>query len=66
MKQNYYGIFNAKIGLIYDNWTFEFWGKNITDQQYYTFYFESLSKNFFQLSKPFQFGINVKYSLFKN
>ena len=63
LSQDYYGIINAKLGAKIYNCTIEFFGKNITNERYYTFYFESLSKDFYQLARPFQFGLKIFYKM---
>ena len=64
LSQDYYGTINAKIGVSFeDNFTIEFYGKNISNEKYYTFYFESLSKDFYQLARPFQFGVKLNYKI---
>ncbi len=63
-KQKFYSILNGNIGIkFFNKISLEFYGKNILNTNYRSFYFESLGKNFFQLGKPFQFGTNLKINL---
>lgn len=53
-----YGLLNAKIALQKDKMTLEFWGKNLTNQQYKAFLFETGGKAYAQAGKPMQIGLN--------
>lgn len=59
--QNYYGLLDAKISFIKDNFQLEFWGKNINEANYYAFSFEALGNRYVQRGKPTQVGINMIY-----
>ena len=37
------------------------WGRNLTNKDYTTFYFESMARGFEQRSKPLQFGVDVRH-----
>lgn len=58
-KQQYYNTLNAQVSLIRKNLTVDFWTKNITDEKYITYYFESMGNKFAQQSKPFTLGMNM-------
>jgi len=63
--QNDYGILNINISSKYKNFSFGFWGKNLLNTTYNTFYFDIniLQKSFVQLGDPFQVGFFVKYRI---
>ncbi len=58
--QDYYGLLNHRIAFEKDNVTFAFWGKNILNANYNSFYFQALGNSYAQLGKPAQMGINLK------
>jgi len=62
LSQGFYGVSNGQISFLKDNLRFDCWIKNALNQQYNTFYFESLGKAFAQQGKPRQIGITVQYS----
>lgn len=61
--QDYYNTVNAKASFIKKGLTIDLWAKNITNEKYITYYFESMGNKFAQQSKPFSFGadINIKF-----
>lgn len=62
IKEEAYGTLNATIGLTprkFNKLTVSIWGKNLTDSEYNTFYFESMGNKFVQKGKPVQGGIKA-------
>ena len=57
----YYGLLNAKISFVKSFIGIDFWAKNITNQKYTAFYFESFGK-WAQNGRPFSFGGNLTLS----
>ncbi|HEX2920785.1 MAG TPA: TonB-dependent receptor [Bacteroidales bacterium] len=57
--QPYYGLLDAKISFSRNNVQFDFWTKNILNEDYYSFYFTALGNKYVQTSKPLQFGVNL-------
>lgn len=57
--QNFYGTLNSYISFRTDRLQVDFWGRNLTEKKYDTFYFESMNKGFAQNSKPRQFGMSI-------
>jgi iron complex outermembrane receptor protein len=64
IKQNYYGLFNAKISFIKDNFAFNVFRKNMFNKEYYThaFYMSSFGKAYVQLGRPTYFGASLTYN----
>lgn len=61
--QDFYLTLNVRIGIRKDKFNVSLWGKNLTDTNYSTFYFESFGNSFMQLGKPLQFGVEVAFTL---
>lgn len=59
-KQDFYGVLGAHARIDYKDISFTLWGKNLTDANYDTFYFESAKRGFVQKGKPVQFGADLK------
>lgn len=59
LKEESYGMLNAKVTFIRGNWQLDFWGKNLTNTQYHAFMFESGNKAYAQAGKPVQAGVNL-------
>ncbi len=63
VKEEAYGILNGNMGINFAGWswlTLSIWGKNLTNTDYNTFYFESLGNKFVQKGKPTQAGVKLK------
>lgn len=58
-KQNYYQMLNADISFIKKGISVGFWAKNILNEKYITYYFESMGDRFAQQGKPFTIGVDV-------
>jgi len=37
------------------------WGRNLTNKDYTTFYFETMHRGFEQKSRPLQLGVDIRY-----
>ncbi|MEA4982952.1 MAG: TonB-dependent receptor [Paludibacter sp.] len=59
LKEERYGILNAKVILIRGNLQIDLWAKNLTNTQYHAFMFESRAKVYAQAGKPMQAGVNL-------
>ena len=59
--QDYYGVTNGQISFLRSDLRLDLWVKNIFDQHYNTFYFESLGTAFAQKGRPRQIGLTVRY-----
>ncbi|MGP1590991.1 MAG: TonB-dependent receptor [Prevotella sp.] len=58
IAQNFYALLNAKISITSGMFTWECWGKNITDTHYNTYCFKS-STDYAQVGKPAYFGTSL-------
>lgn len=58
VAQNFYALLNAKISIKSGIFTWECWGKNITDTHYNTYCFKS-SADYAQVGKPAYFGTSL-------
>ncbi|SHF58370.1 Outer membrane receptor proteins, mostly Fe transport [Mariniphaga anaerophila] len=58
--QNFYGLLNHRINFEKNNVVFSFWGKNILNADYNSFYFQALGNSYAQIGKPATFGVNLK------
>ena len=61
VAQSFYGTLNGRISLQAKALQIDFWGRNLTDKDYTTFYFESMNRGFEQKSKPIRFGVDIRY-----
>ena len=59
-SQDFCGTLNGFVSLDFKSVKVDFWGRNLTDKRYSTFYFESMNRGFEQYNKPIQFGVDVK------
>jgi outer membrane receptor protein involved in Fe transport len=39
------------------------WGRNLTDTDYYTFYFKSMNNNFLNHGKPARLGVTLSFAM---
>lgn len=58
--QDFYGLLNHRISFDKNNVTFSFWGKNILNTEYNSFYFLALGNSYAQIGKPATVGVNLK------
>ena len=58
--QSFYTSLNGYISLKAKNVQVDLWGRNLTDNEYTTFYFESMGRGYEQHSKPLQVGVDVR------
>ena len=60
VSQDFYATLNGYISLKAKNVQVDLWGRNLTDNEYTTFYFESMGRGYEQRSKPLQVGVDVR------
>ncbi len=60
--QDYYGLLNHNIGFERKNIVLSFWGKNILNSDYNSFYFKALGNSYAQIGKPARLGVSLKIS----
>lgn len=63
MSQSFYGLLSASLSWEKGHFGASLWGKNLLDEEYNTFYFRSISHDFFAEGKPLQFGASVHINL---
>ncbi len=63
IKEDAYGVLNAKLALSKNNLRLELWGKNLTNTLYNAFLFEMSGGAYAQAGKPLQLGVNLIYKL---
>ena len=63
IRQPFYALLNANISFRKKWFQLDLWGKNLTNTDYLTFYFETLGNPFAQKGKPMQFGASLSAKL---
>lgn len=58
VAQDFYTLLNAKVSATRGIFTWEVWGKNLTDTKYHSYCFKS-SADYAQLGKPLRFGTSL-------
>lgn len=59
-SQDFYATLNGYISLKSKNVQIDLWGRNLTDNEYTTFYFETMGSGYEQRCKPLQVGVDVR------
>ena len=60
-RQSFYSLLGARLSMqLAGGVGVTLWGKNLTDTDYDTFYFESVNRGFAQRGKPLQVGIDLR------
>lgn len=57
--QPYYSVLDGKISFIRKSIQLDLWGRNLTDTEYESYYFEMAPKAFIQNGRPMQLGVNL-------
>lgn len=63
IKEDYYGILNARVEFSTKLFSLELWGRNLTNQKYYAFEFSSLGNEYVQQGLPLNAGVTIKINL---
>lgn len=58
--QDYYGLLNGRVSFEHKHVTLAFWGKNLLNTEYNSFYFQALGNSYAQIGKPVTMGVNLK------
>jgi outer membrane receptor protein involved in Fe transport len=61
LKEESYGLLNAKVSLSKGDLQLDVWGKNLLNTQYRAFIFESGPSAFAQAGRPMQLGATISY-----
>lgn len=59
-SQDFYATLNGYISLKTKAVQIDLWGRNLTDNEYNTFYFETMGRGYEQRCKPLQVGVDVR------
>ena len=62
-KQDLYFLLGGGVSFVHKKMELGFWGKNLTDEAYDTFYFRSMGNDFFQAGKPRQLGVSFRWEI---
>ena len=63
LKQDFYSLLNASVELRKGDFSLSLWGRNLTNTDYYTFYFKSMNRNFFNCGKPIRLGATLSFAM---
>ena len=63
LRQPFYSLLGASVGIQKQNWTLTFWGSNLIGTDYDVFYFMSIGNSFVQHGKPRQLGVSLQINL---
>lgn len=63
VSQSFYNQLGACCAVDMGKVLVQFWGRNLTNTRYNTFYFESMNRGFEQHGKPLQLGVDIKLKL---
>jgi len=59
-EQKFYGVLNAKLSFVKNNLQLDIWGRNLTNENYYTHFFSVYNNYFVQTGRPVNFGVDLK------
>ena len=59
LSQPDYSLLDASLSLSHGRYTVSFWGKNLLDESYGTFWFRSVSRSFISMGRPLRIGIKL-------
>ena len=63
LHQNFYSQLNASVELRKGDFSLSLWGRNLTNSDFYTFYFKSMNRNFFNCGKPARLGVTLSFAM---
>lgn len=63
VRQPFYALVGQEISFAAEKWVFTLWAKNLTNTQYDTFYFVSMSRAFAQRGVPRSFGASFRIKI---
>ena len=61
-KQDFYSLLNASVELRKGDYSLSLWGKNLTNTDFYTFYFKSMGNSFMNVGKPCRWGATLRFA----
>ncbi|MDE6315886.1 MAG: TonB-dependent receptor, partial [Muribaculaceae bacterium] len=62
-KQPLYGLLGMSLKFDHMRYSLDFWGENILNARFSTFYFESIGHSFVQRGKPRRIGMTIRFSI---
>lgn len=63
IKQDFYHLLNASVELHKGAFSLSLWGRNLTNTDFYTFYFKSMGNSFMSQGKPYRLGATLSFAL---
>ena len=63
LSQDFYSLLNASVELQKGPFSLSLWGRNLTNTDFYTFYFKSMNNNFFNQGKPCRMGVTMSFAM---
>ncbi len=63
LKQDFYSQLNASVELRKGDFSLSLWGRNLTNTDFYTFYFKSMNNNFYNHGKPCRLGVTLSFAM---
>lgn len=62
-SQGFYALLGASLALENERWSVRLAGRNLTSTRYSTFHFVSIGNTFYQLGKPWQLDLTLRYNI---
>ena len=63
LAQNFYSQLNASLMFQFRDVALTLWGRNLTNTDFYTFYFKSMNNNFYNHGKPCRVGATLSFKI---
>ena len=63
LAQNFYSQLNASLMFQFRDVALSLWGRNLTNTDFYTFYFKSMNNNFYNHGKPCRIGATLSFKI---
>ena len=63
LEQNLYSQLGASVDLKKGDFTLSLWGRNLTNTDFYTFYFKSVGNTFYNHGKPCRLGVTLSFAM---
>ena len=63
LSQDFYSQLNASVELRKGDFSLSLWGRNLTNTDFYTFYFKSMNRNFYNHGKPIRIGATLSFAM---
>ncbi len=63
VSEPFYGLLDARLTLMHSSLELSLWGRNLTDTNYRSFYFQSMQRGICQMGRPMQMGVDFRIRL---